>query len=96
MTKTECIKMKTTIENVINNLKELQLIPYDDMYNEILIAFGDYEENGKTEVIVSELEIGKKYEAYINCKNAKSFIIETVTSEESPDLIDLLNVVNVY
>lgn len=84
------------IENVINNLKELQNIPYDNIQNEIIIAFGDYQENEKTEIIVNELATGKIYQAYINSKNSKLIIIRTRTSEESPLEINLLNVIDVY
>ena len=84
------------IENVINNLKELQNIPYDDIQNEIIIAFGDYQENDKTEVIVNGLASGKIYQAYINSKNSKLIIIRTETSKDSPAEIDLLNVIDVY
>ena len=84
------------IKNVINNLKELQNIPYDDIQNEIIITFGDYQENDKTEVIVNELASGKIYQAYINSKNSKLIIIRTETSKNSPSEVDLLNVIDVY
>ena len=85
-----------TIEKVIENLKELQLIPYNEIQNEIIIAFAGYTEKGITEVIVSELETGKKYEAYINSENSTLVIIRTETSVESPSEIDLMNVIDVY
>ena len=79
-------------EKIEKNLRELKNIPYDDIQDEIIMAFAGYEIEGSTEIIVNELETGKKYEAYINHSDSKSFIIYTSTNPESPDLIDLLSV----
>lgn len=57
--------MKTTIEMVIENLEELELMNMDDWQDEIIAAFEDYEYEGETEVIITTYD-GKNYQAYVN------------------------------
>lgn len=60
---------------VLRNLQELIGKPFSS--NEVIIAFEDFEEDGKTEVIVNESEnIGYDYIAYINSENSTQFLFE--------------------
>lgn len=65
-----------TRENVLDNLKELigKIFNGDD----IICAFGDFEEEGKTEVIVKDSENnGYDKIAYINSINSTQFLFLT-------------------
>lgn len=60
---------------VLRNLQELIGKPFS--WSDVIIAFEDFEENGKTEVIVNESEnIGYDYIAYINSENSTQFLFE--------------------
>lgn len=55
----------TTIEMVIENLEELELMNVDTWQDEIVTAFADYEYEGETEVIITT-DDEKNYQAYVN------------------------------
>lgn len=63
-------------KDVLSNLK--QLIGHEYNADEIICAFGEFEEEGKTEVIVKESE-NKGYDAlaYINSTNSTQFLFIT-------------------
>lgn len=60
---------------VLRNLQELIGKPFSS--NEVIIAFEDFEEDGKTEVMVNKSEnIGYDYVAYIESDNSTQFLFE--------------------
>lgn len=60
---------------VLRNLQKLIGKPFSS--NEVIIAFEDFEEDGKTEVMVNKSEnIGYDYVAYINSENSTQFLFE--------------------
>ena len=72
---------KMTEQDVLNNLKKLVGKEFDS-YDEIIEAFGNFEEGGETEVIVNESSNnGYDYIAYINTENSTEFLF-TVDKEE--------------
>ena len=61
-----------TKEMVLDNLKKLIGTEFDE--NEVICAFGDYEENGETEVIVEDTNYSRfEKVAYINTEDATEF-----------------------
>lgn len=67
--------------NLIRVLKELKaLIGTEFDENEVICAFGDFEENGESQVLVEDTSetcgnsLGYDYSAYINNANAAEFI----------------------
>ena len=69
---------KTTKEDVLKELKALIGTEFDE--NEVICAFGDFEENGESQVLVEDTSetcgnsLGYDYSAYINTANAAEFI----------------------
>ena len=64
-----------TKEMVLENLKKFIGTEFDE--NEIICAFGDYEENGETEVIVEDTSFFHfKKVAYINTEDATEFCFD--------------------
>lgn len=62
-----------TAENVLENLTELIGSEWDA--EEVICAFGDFEEDGETEVIAKESENnGYDYIAYINSAESTQFL----------------------
>lgn len=75
-----------TRENVLENLKEL----IGEIFNEdeIICAFGDFKEEGETEVIVKDSENnGYNKIAYINSINSTQFLFLT-HREGTEEIID--------
>lgn len=75
------------IDKIIENLKAIKI--EDDVYNEIVAAFGDYEYEGVTEVIVSSPDEMNAFSAkegvhsaYINHEDAPIVKFELVEVEE--------------
>lgn len=76
-----------TIENVLENVKKIEVI-YDDegnidkreLYDDIVCAFEDFENDGVSEIIVSEDESNDNidYQAYINAENSSKICIEII------------------
>lgn len=65
---------KTTFNEVMENLKKLIGEEFDE--DEIKIAFEDYEEDGETNVIISNLENGRnEYSVHIDTIKATEIII---------------------
>jgi hypothetical protein len=60
------------INKVIENLVGMEIT--EDFENDIICAFGDYEFDGITEIIVSESNVG--YQAYANHEDAPIIMIE--------------------
>lgn len=60
---------------VLRNLQELIGKPFS--WSDVIIAFEDFEEDGKSEVMVNESKnIGYDYVAYINSENSTQFLFE--------------------
>lgn len=75
-----------TRENVLKNLKELIGEVFD--VDEIICSFGDFEEEGETEVIVKDSENnGYDKIAYINSINSTQFLFLT-HRESSEEIIE--------
>ena len=67
---------KMTAEKVLENMKELVGSEFD--YDEIIMAFEDFEEGGETDVYVGKSDnAGYDYIAYINYVDATMFLIKT-------------------
>ena len=74
-----------TIENVFENLKKLigREFDYDNVYE----AFGDYEEDGVSEVIADKSSNqGYDYIAYINTTGSVQFVFETDSDDVITDV----------
>lgn len=66
--------MRITIEGVLENLEKMIGEEFD--VNDIICAFEDYEEDGETEVIVSDLENGRgEYSVHINTLKGTEIIV---------------------
>lgn len=86
------------LEKVIENLMEVKNVEAEDLENEIVTAFGSYEFEGETEVIVSspncmngfQAEEGT-HSAYINHEDAPVIKLEIEETEEG-----LFSVVDVW
>lgn len=75
-----------TRENVLENLKELIGKVFD--VNEIICSFGDFKEEGETEVIIKDSENnGYDKIAYINSTKSTMFLFLTRKSTE--EIIDV-------
>lgn len=75
---------KMTKEDVLSNLKSLIGKEFDS-YDDIIEAFGSFEEGGETEVIVNKSNNnGYDYIAYINTENSTEFLF-TVDKVEVSD-----------
>ena len=65
---------KTTFNEVMENLTKLVGAEFER--DEIVIAFEDYEEEGETNVIISDLENGRnEYSIHIDTEKATEIII---------------------
>lgn len=89
------LEMTITIEQVIENLKNIK--QETDIYNEIVCAFGDYEYEGETEVIVSSNEQMNGFspsEGIHSCyiDHADSPIIKFELEEVEEGVFSVLNV----
>lgn len=61
--------------DILENLKKL--IGEELDYTEIVSAFGNYQENGKSEVFIEESSnTGYDYIAYINTKDSTEFLFK--------------------
>ena len=63
---------KMTKYDVLENLKKLIAKEMD--YDEVICAFGNFEEGGETEVIVNSSNNDYDYIAYINTENSTEFL----------------------
>lgn len=77
------------LTNVIENLKEIKNVEYDEVENEIITAFGDYEFEGETDVTVSSPNCMNGFQAsegthsaYINHEDAPIIKVEIEETEE--------------
>lgn len=77
-------EIKMTQEKVLENLK--MLIGQELDCDEVICAFGDFEEGGETDVYVGKSDnIGYDYIAYINAKESTQFLIsvEKIFNDET-------------
>ena len=77
--------MKKIME-IISEIKGIETT-VEDFENEVIIAFGDYEEEGKTYVIVSKQKEGE-YLAYIDTKDSTQIKIITKEIDEKLVVLD--------
>jgi len=79
--------MKKLME-VVKKIKGIEAA-VEDFENEVVIAFGDYEFNGISEVILEKV-IGKNYDytAYINEKNSPEVFISVEKTEDGVIVLD--------
>ena len=80
-------KRTITKQDVLENLSAM--IGKEFNADDIICAFEDFEEEGKTEVIVKESENdGYDAIAYINSPNSTQFLFSIHTDEEGVEIID--------
>ena len=84
---------KMTEKDVLNNLKKLVGKEFDSYsYDEIIEAFGNFEEGGETEVIVNESSNnGYDYIAYINTENSTEFLFTVDKEEVDGEIIECIS-----
>lgn len=77
---------------VLRNLKNLiGMKPMEicELYNEVIVAFGDFEEGGETEVLFNESHnAGYDYSAYINAEDSTQFLF--LLDKEQDEYGDIL------
>lgn len=79
--------MTMTKKRVLENLKEMIGAPFET--DDIICAFGDFEEEGETNVIVKDSEnVGYDAIAYINSPNSTQFLFTTHTDVDGEQIID--------
>lgn len=79
--------MTMTKERVLENLTELVGSPFET--DDIVCAFGDFEEEGETNVIVKDSEnVGYDMIAYINSPNSTEFLFTTHINDDNEQIID--------
>ncbi len=79
--------MTMTKERVLENLKELVGSPFET--DDIICAFGDFEEEGETNIIIKDSEnVGYDAIAYINSPYSTQFLFTTHTNDDNEQIID--------
>lgn len=79
--------MKKLME-VVKEMKGME-VAVEDFENEVIIAFGDYEFNGISEVVL-EKSMGQNYDytAYVNEKNSPEVFISVERTEDGVIVLD--------
>lgn len=84
-----------TVTDVTDNLGELVGKPFDA--DEVIEAFGDFEESGETEVmVVDSYSEGYSYNAYINAPGSTEFLISTDERNVVTGVSVMVNVTESY
>lgn len=79
--------MTTTKEMVLKNLKGMIGPPFEA--DNIICAFGDFEEEGETNIIIKDSEnVGYDVIAYINSPHSTQFLFTTHTNDNNEQIID--------
>jgi hypothetical protein len=79
--------MTMTKERVLENLKELVGSPFET--DDIICAFGDFEEEGETNVVIKDSEnVGYDAIAYIDSPHSTQFLFATHINADNEQIIN--------
>lgn len=79
------------LDVVMNNIQNINNIPFSKFAESIVIAFRNYEFNGVGDIVIKTIKNRKQYIVYINEANTPIIYIDTITDEN-----DMVTVINVF